>query len=89
MAIDHECARNAKLLRAYILTLYLSPSLLASFSGKIKVIKTKSNVRSLKLYETHEGQLKNKITFTYYFSLLLSYIVDCKPNLNSRVQQTK
>ena len=34
-------------------------------------------------------QFKNEITFSYYFSLLLSNIVDGKPNLNSRVQETK
>lgn len=36
-----------------------------------------------------EVQFKNEITFIYYFSLLFSHIVDGKPNLNSRVRETK
>lgn len=36
-----------------------------------------------------EVQFKNEITFICYFSLVLSHIVDCKPNLNSKVQETK
>lgn len=89
MSTDHTSARNAKSRRLHISTLCLSPSPLAYFSGKIKVVKTKSNVKSLKLCGIHGSEFKNEITFIYYFSPLLSHIVDCKTNLNSRVQETK
>lgn len=85
MFIDYMSVRNVKLRRLYILILCLFFSLLVYFLGKIKVVKIKSNVKFLKLCGIYGSEFKNEIIFIYYFSLLLSYIVDCKINLNFRV----
>lgn len=64
MATDRKCARNAMLLKLHILTLCLSSHLLAYFSGKIKVIKTKSKVRLEIMKDSWRHNLKmNLLSF--------------------------